>query len=83
MAREPENMVLAVLREIREKQDEHSDRFERIETRIRRLQERLREVVKSARVHATVVPGLDPGIHHISKAMDYRVKPGNNDGVAR
>ena len=46
MAREPENMVLAVLREIREKQDEHSDRFERIETRVRHMEKQLEDLSK-------------------------------------
>jgi hypothetical protein len=26
------------------------------------------------------MPGLDPGIHHLRKKMDCRVKPGNDDG---
>src|SRR4051812_45512185 len=29
------------------------------------------------------MPGLDPGIHHPSKKMDCRVKPGNDEHKAR
>jgi hypothetical protein len=29
------------------------------------------------------MPGLDPGIHHFGKNMDCRVKPGNDEGLAR
>jgi hypothetical protein len=34
--------------------------------------------------NALVMPGLDPGIHqssqeHVSKKMDHRVKPGDDD----
>ncbi len=46
MAREPENMVLVVLREIREKQDEHSDRFDRLETRMRHVERQLDDLSK-------------------------------------
>jgi hypothetical protein len=30
-------------------------------------------------VAQTVMPGLDPGIHHFAKKMDCRVKPGNDN----
>jgi hypothetical protein len=26
------------------------------------------------------MPGLDPGIHHLVKKLDCRVKPGNDGG---
>jgi hypothetical protein len=32
-------------------------------------------------IYTAVMPGLDPGIHHLTKKMDCRVKPGNDDGV--
>ena len=46
MAREPENMVLAILPEIREKQDDRSDRFERAETRLRHIEKQLEDLAK-------------------------------------
>jgi hypothetical protein len=30
-------------------------------------------------VHAFVIAGLDPAIHHFSKMMDTRVKPAYDD----
>ena len=44
MAKEPESIVLSVLREIREKQDEHSDRFERLENRMRHVEKQLEDL---------------------------------------
>jgi hypothetical protein len=41
MAREPENVVLVMLREIRSKQDEHSERFDRIDTDLADIKKQL------------------------------------------
>ena len=38
MAEDPENLMLVMLREIRAKQDEHTDRLERVETRLQHLE---------------------------------------------
>ena len=34
--------------------------------------------IQSRRANTVVTPGLDPGVHHLRKRMDCRVKPGNN-----
>jgi hypothetical protein len=38
-------------------------------------------ILQVSRAHQSqiVMPGLDPGIHHSSKKMDCRVKPGNDE----
>jgi hypothetical protein len=33
----------------------------------------------AADMHSVVMPGLDPGIHLLTKWMDCRVKPGNDE----
>jgi hypothetical protein len=30
-------------------------------------------------IRALAMPGLDPGIHHLRKKLDCRVKPGNDE----
>lgn len=46
MAQEPDNMVLVILREIRAKQDEHSDRLGRVEARLQQMDRRLEDMSK-------------------------------------
>jgi hypothetical protein len=70
MAREPENMVLAVLREIREKQDEHSDRFERLETRMRHVEMQLDDRAKVV----TVSLGQSTEAKFMQSQQDARIE---------
>ena len=69
MAREPENMVLAVLREIREKQDEHSDHFERLETRTRHIEKQLDDLAKVV----TLSPGQSTEAKFMQSRQDSRI----------
>jgi TolA-binding protein len=46
MPKEPDNMVLVLLREIRAKQDEHSTRFDDLEARIRNIEKQYDDVSK-------------------------------------
>jgi hypothetical protein len=46
MAGDPNNVVLVMLREIRAQQDEHSDRFERVEGRLQHMEKQLDDLSK-------------------------------------
>jgi len=46
MAKDPENLVLVMLREIRAKQDEHSERFAGIETELADVKKQLSSMSK-------------------------------------
>ena len=46
MAKEPENLTHVMLREIRAKQDEHSGRFERLESRMGHMEKTLDNLSK-------------------------------------
>jgi hypothetical protein len=49
MADEPENITLVILRDIRAKQDEHTGRFERLETQMRHVEKQLEDLTKVVR----------------------------------
>ncbi len=78
MAREPENMVLVVLREIREKQDEHSDRFDRLETRMRHVERQLDDLSKVVCRHGRACPGYP----RLAIALDSRLRGNERVGKA-
>ncbi len=46
MADEPDNIILVMLREIRAKQDEHSQRFDRVEGRLEHVEKQLADMAK-------------------------------------
>ena len=46
MADEPDNIVLVMLREIRAKQDEHSERFDRLEARMQHIEKQFDSLSK-------------------------------------
>ncbi len=46
MAKEPPDLVLVLLREIRAKQEEHSTRFDQLENRIRNIEKQSDDVSK-------------------------------------
>ncbi len=46
MAKEPSDLVLVLLREIRAKQEEHSTRFDQLENRIRNIEKQSDDVSK-------------------------------------
>jgi hypothetical protein len=55
MAREPDNLVLTLLREIRDTQEDHSRLLNQHSEEFRRLSSRFEHPT-------TVMPGLEPGI---------------------
>jgi hypothetical protein len=51
MSEEPENMIHVLLRDIRAKQDEHSAKFEAVETRVRHVESQLDDLRTSMRAN--------------------------------